>query len=90
MAVYTKDFDKAAAADKDYTVEWEDWLNGDVLATSTWVVPAGLTSSSNSIAGTNTIIWLAGGSLGGEYECENTVTTVGGRTDVAIARIRIK
>jgi len=74
-------FQKASAATLDYQIDWSDMLGADTIATSSWDVPTGITSSSPSNTTTTATIFLAGGTLGQQYIVTNTVTTAGGRTD---------
>lgn len=68
----------------DYAVKWTTWLEaGETIATSTWIVPAGITQATpppGEAAGVATI-WLSGGTLGQVYRVTNRVTTSLGRTD---------
>ena len=76
--VKTKDPDAVL----DFGFDWETWLDGDTLKTSTWVVPTGITKDSDlfTVVGIATI-WLSGGTLREVYKVVNRITTVGGRTD---------
>lgn len=79
--IYTKDPDAAL----DYTRDWTDFLDGDTLATSTWLVPAGLTIGTGDKAPTHdttsATVWLSGGTPGRSYVVINRITTAAGRTD---------
>ena len=66
-------------------------LKGATIATSTWVVPTGITKDSDdtgaiTIAGisygvdTVATVWLSGGEAGEEYTLTNRITTSDGRT----------
>jgi hypothetical protein len=92
MTIYTKDYIKDPAALKDYEQDWTDWLGDDTIATSTWIIPTGITKTLDTITPDNlkTIIWLSGGSMRNDYECYNTITTAGGRTDRAMIKIQIR
>jgi hypothetical protein len=73
-----------ATADLDYTVDWTGWLlAGETIATSTWVVPVGMTqvTPAPSIAGGKTTVWLTGGTAGQSYVVANHITTSQGRQD---------
>jgi hypothetical protein len=83
---FTKDPDE----DLDYMI---NWLNSDlplgrrpylseeeVIVTSQWIVPAGLTSHDASATDTTTTIWLSGGSVRSSYTVTNRITTNMGRT----------
>lgn len=64
----------------DFQVTWATWLGTDTIATSTWIVPTGITKDSDTNTTTTTTIWLSGGTAGTFYELVNRITTVGGRT----------
>jgi hypothetical protein len=78
MTLYQKDPD----ATLDYKRSWSDWLvAGDTILTSTWIVPIGLTKTSESNTTTTATVWLSGGTVGQSYEITNRITTAQGRTD---------
>lgn len=60
-----------------YTVDWSDWLGDLTIATSTWVVPAGIIKDSDDKTDDTTLISLSAGSWGTTYELTNTITTSG-------------
>ena len=74
----------------DYQIDWTTWLDGDTIATSTWIVPAGITRDSDSKSNTATTIWLSGGTDGEVYEIVNRITTAGGRTQDRTVSITVK
>ncbi len=62
----------------DYGFRWGvNWLTGsEVVNTSTWIIPDGLTKDSDSISGgTITIVWLSGGTIGATYRIVNRIVT---------------
>lgn len=64
----------------DFGFNWEPWLDGDTLATSTWVVPTGITKDSDLLTAIGiATIWLSGGTLYEVYRVVNRITTAGGR-----------
>lgn len=85
MITYIKD----PNAVLDYTLDWSQWLVDDTLLTSTWVIPDGLTSPSNSNTPTQSTVWLSGGTAGVEYKVTNRVTTAAGRTDDRSIRVLV-
>lgn len=88
MITFTKD----PNAVLDYTVDWTDWLSGgEKIATSTWVVPAGITQDSVSKTLTTTTIWFSGGTVGSTYRITNRIVTDAGtpRTDDRSFNIQI-
>lgn len=79
METFFKDPDSVL----DYTVDWgENYLGSDTISTSTWVVPTGLTSTSDTISSNNrrTTIWLSGGLNNQRYKVVNRIVTNVGRT----------
>lgn len=74
----------------DYLVDWSARLEADTIATSTWIVPDGITADTDSSAAATTTIWLSGGTLGETYTLLNRITTVGGRTMDQSVKISIK
>lgn len=76
---------KDPEADLDYRFDWEEWLDGDTIATSVWTIEAssGMSQHDASIVdGTDTIVWLSGGvRREWAYEVTNTITTAAGRTE---------
>ncbi len=64
----------------DYTIDWTDWLGGDTIVTSSWVVTAGLTEGANANTTTSATVWLTGGTAGTSYVATNTIITAAART----------
>jgi len=65
----------------DYKIDWSSRLpEGDAIATSTWIVPAGITKDSDAHDDTSTTIWLSSGTIGTKYAITNRVVTDDGRT----------
>lgn len=85
MEVFRKD----GAATLDYRVDWEEWLDGDTIATSTWTVPAGLTQGAATNSTTTATVWLSGGTVGTTYQVTNRVVTAAGRTDERSFRVYV-
>ena len=77
MVIFLKD----PEAVLDYKIDWSAWLGIDVLITSAWTVPAGITTDSDTSDATSTTIWLSGGTIGQSYELTNHITTASGRED---------
>lgn len=69
----------------DYGIDWSDWLPaGDSITSSTWTISgsdAALTQSEESHSSSQTGVWLAGGTLGGQYTVTNHIVTTAGRED---------
>jgi hypothetical protein len=72
-------FEKSPDGDLDYPIDWAAWLNGDTIATSTWVAETGITIGTGahapSIDGDTTIVWLSGGTLNESYAITNKIVT---------------
>ena len=64
-----------------YRIDWLAWLAGDGIATSVWVVPAGLTKTGEAIEGAQAAITLSGGIPGESYRVTNRLTANDGRID---------
>ena len=73
-ATFTKDPDDVL----DYSRVWI--LDGDTIATSTWVVPTGLTKGLDTYDATSVTVWLSGGTAHETYIVTNRITTASGRT----------
>jgi len=66
----------------DYSIDWSSWLaTGETITVSTWTVSIGITVDSNNFSGTDTVVWLSGGTAGSDYEGTNHITTSVGRED---------
>lgn len=78
--IATATFNKDPDSTLDYQINWTDWLNGDEISTSAWLVPAGITEASNSNTTTTTTIFIGGGTVGVRYIVRNRITTTLGRT----------
>ncbi len=79
----------------DYTIDWQPRLDqddgsSDNISGSTWVVPAGLTEVTSSVAGRKAVIWLSSGTLGESYTVTNRIITAGGRTMDQSVKLRIR
>lgn len=85
MRVFAKTPDEVL----DYGWDWSQWLGGDTIQTSVWVVDAGLTVPAQGNDSTSTTLWAGAGTLGMRYKCANRIITVGGRTAVRTFHIEI-
>jgi len=84
-------FTKVPTEELDFVIEWEDWLaTGEVISSSTWSVPTGLTESVNSFTDTAATIWLEGGVAGTEYNVSNTIVTDQTRTGTRSITILVR
>jgi len=69
------DFEKDSDAVMDYQIDWTLWLNGDVISTSTWIVPTGITKDSDTNSTKTATIWLSGGTIGDVHTIVNRIVT---------------
>ena len=81
-----KDIPDAPTKDPDSTIDYgANWAGhlreGEVIASSVWLVPAPLVSESESFTGTETKVLLSGGVAGTKYTVTNRVTTSLGMVD---------
>lgn len=68
----------------DYSIDWEAWLDGDVITGSTWLIGGSgsdMSVDSDSNSNTATTVWLSGGAMGRSYDVTNRIVTSAGRTD---------
>jgi hypothetical protein len=73
----------------DYMIDWTAWLGTDSIATSTWVVPVGLTKTTDSHTATTATIWLSGGTANSTYTVTNHIVTAGGRIEDRSLKFRV-
>jgi hypothetical protein len=74
----------------DYTIRWTGWLGDDTIASSSWIVPAGIVNTSESNNTVDTIIWVASGTVGQVYEIINRIITAGGQQNDQTISILIR
>lgn len=65
----------------DYKIDWNLWLNGDTIVSSSFTVsPSGaLTVDSEANNTTEATVWLSGGDRGRKYKVINHIVTAAGR-----------
>lgn len=70
-------------SEKDYSIDWRDFLGDDAIQTSTWSTPAEISASAPAAADGVTTVWLMpdGATEGDAYRVVNKIVTTGGRTD---------
>lgn len=74
--------EKPAGAKFDYTLTWTLEAGDPIQGNPVWeCVPQGPTISDTSVAGANTIGWIAGGAVGGQHIVTVSITTLAGRKD---------
>lgn len=59
-----------------YGFDWTDYLDGEIILTSQWIVN-GLTALSDSFDNTTTSVLLGGGTSGSSYTVTNRITYTG-------------
>lgn len=79
----------------DFRVDWADeeegpWLAaGEEIASSTWIVPPGITEDSDDHDATTAWVWLTGGTVGQTYAITNRITTNQARIDDRTMKIYV-
>lgn len=68
-------YQKDPLAKLSYTIDWADWLAGDTIAASEWIVPDGVTLEDESHNTTSATVLLSGGDDGCDYCLVNKITT---------------
>ena len=81
MPIIVRSFRKTKAAEKDFPLTWDDWLDGDTIAASTWTVPAGLTKVSESFTANSSTVVVSGGTVDERYTLTCQIVTAYPRTD---------
>jgi hypothetical protein len=74
---YVKDPD----AILDYYINWEPWLLGDPIETSSWNATGTISMGEQLLLGQVTGIWVSGGVVGERATLTNHILTAGGRVD---------
>ena len=86
--IYT--FDWANDGPNDASQDDDGWLQSATIATSSFVVPTGLTNVIDTNDDTTASIKLSGGRVGKIYIVTNRITTDGGEGDDRSIEIKIK
>ena len=86
----------------DYSLAWDEWLDGDTISSASWTVASGLTKGSESInsgavtlngvprpASSVTTVWLSGGTAGTNYTVTCRIVTAAGRTEDRSFQVRV-
>ena len=81
---------KDPQAVKDYTINWADWLNGDIITEIDWTVDPALTVVNEGNTGTTTFIEISGGTPGKAHVCTCHVKTNNNREDDQSFRVVIR
>lgn len=87
-----KTFTKDPDALLDYTLDWstDGWLGSDTIASVTWVIPAGITKTTDTNTTTTATAWLSGGTVDTDYTVTCRITTAGGRIDDRSLLIQVR
>ena len=90
MKLQTEQIYQDPEARLDHKIDWSDQLiDGDTLASSTWTIPEILTNLADFTLSTSTVLWVTGGTDGGEYWCLNKIKTINGRWDERSFLLRV-
>jgi hypothetical protein len=82
-------FQKDPLAVLDFTLDWREWLGDDIITSSAWQVPAGISNAGVTFSASTSTIWLTGGVSGTSYSVYNTVMTLGGRTEKRTFKVNV-
>ncbi len=91
--------EKDPEAELDFGIDWSSWLaTSETISTSTWTVPTGIivstdsdhTGDPNIPGGTDTKVWLTGGTAGTDYLVVNTIVTNQYRTDQRTICVKVR
>lgn len=75
----------------DYVIDYNLWLAGDGINSSSWSVePAGLTIDSDVHTPSSATVWLSGGTNEQSYIVKNTITTAAGRVKSRAIRVLVQ
>lgn len=74
----------------DYHIDWSDWLDGDVIIDSEWIVEDGLTLVDSHHDDTQAVAWVSGGQARAKYFMTNRIITSGSRIDDRTIRIKCR
>lgn len=61
--------------EKDYKARWGRYLGVDTIASSSWIIPDGITKFNESFDAQSATVWLSGGTLGADYLLVNQIVT---------------
>lgn len=86
MRAYLKDPDDLL----DYVEKWEDWLDGDTIEDSAWLVPTGLTYEADTFTTIETVLWMSGGTRGEIYLVTNRIWTAAGRIKDRVIQVTVE
>lgn len=84
------DYKKDPGSDGTFSLEWGDFLDGATIASSSWIIPTGISSASDSHDDYDAFIKIAGGTDDESYELENTIVDSNGDTWNRSVILRVK
>lgn len=84
------DFEKDPDSTEDFAFNWVMDLDGDLITSSTFTLPDGMTEVSSTNSAHATQIFVSGGTRGQTYRITNRIATSGGRTFDKTIRIYVK
>lgn len=87
---YSNKISKDAQSILDFSIDLSNLLQTtEIISSSSWSVPSGITAVTNTFTDEITTIWLSGGTLNTIYELVNTVVTNSNPTRTFINRLYI-
>jgi hypothetical protein len=82
--------EKDPDATEDYAFNWASWLDGDVIESSIFLLPDGMTEVSSSFTASKATIFVSGGERCRICRITNRISTTGLRIQDKTIYIRIK
>ncbi len=79
--IFIRRYEKDPDANTDLSIDLEDWLEGDTIASCSWSADSGITLGSNSITGDIITTFVSGGTEGIDYNVVGRVNTTNGREE---------
>jgi hypothetical protein len=77
-------------ANKDYTINFGPWLDGDTIDTVVWTVPDDLVKENEGNTPTTAFVEISGGELGKNYIINAHIVTVDGHEEDKSFRLVIR
>jgi len=84
--VHVKDPDEV----ENYTFDYEDYLAGATILTSTWTLATGITEAASSKTASTATVRISSGTTGKKYKVTNRITTSDLRTHEESFDLRVE
>ena len=64
-----------------YGFDWSDWLDGETIASSTWIVPTGITATGENNTDSETSVMISGVTAKASFVITNRITSSTGEIE---------